>query len=107
MQENVKNIIENISEDIRKYWIKGVSSIKPDTDCTTSWTIVWKYEIWNKLCTGASSYYLAKKDISWVYIRVDSIESSGKCWNIADICTLLKDGEPLSNSFVTFKDLSF
>lgn len=102
MQENIKNIVENISEDIRKYWIKWVSSVKPDTDCNTSWIVVWKFESWNKLCTGASKYYLVKKG---TMLRVTDIMN--ECNDIFEVCTLLKDWEPLSNSFVTFKDLSF
>ncbi len=104
MQENIKNIVETISEDIRKYWIKWVSKSKPDVDCNSSWYSVWKYQIWNKFCTWNSEFYIAKKDLLWNFVRVDNLSD---CQSLNDVCTLLKDGEPLSNSFVTFKEISF
>lgn len=104
MQENVKNIIENISEDIRKYWIKWVSKTKPDIDCNSWGVTTWYFEEWNKFCTWNSEFYLAKKDLLWNFIRVDDLLD---CKSLNEVCTLLKNWEPLSNSFVTFKDISF
>ncbi|PIE85465.1 hypothetical protein CSA08_01765 [Candidatus Gracilibacteria bacterium] len=104
MQENIKNIVETISEDIRKYGIKGVSKSKPDVDCNSSGYSVGKYQIGNKFCTGNSEFYIAKKDLLGNFVRVDNLSD---CQSLNDVCTLLKDGEPLSNSFVTFKEISF
>lgn len=103
MQENMKNIVEIISEDIRKNWIIGVS-----TNILSSCNFdvnMWKfYKEGDKLCTWLNNYYLARKNISWNYIRTDV----SSCENIKDSCVLFKHWSwPITNSLVSVKDLKF
>ena len=104
MQENLKNVSSKIFEDIRKDWILWVSSSTID-ECDFEKTTK-NYKIWDKLCSkSGNKYYLAKKDVvSWDYIRV----STSECKAINDNCVIamwLK--EPLTNSYVSVKDLKF
>jgi hypothetical protein len=103
MQENVKNLISNIGEDIRKNSISWVSKSSVDTcDFTLdSWTL---YKKWNKLCINLNEYYLAS-DISWTLTRVDDIDLN--CWPLKKHCILVKNWFPLTNSMVSIKDLKF
>lgn len=104
MQENVKNVVSQISEDIKKNWILGVSdSAISSCSFPESWE---NYKTWDKLCTNSwNSYYLAKANpLTWDYIRV----SPSECSNIWDECVIAKWLEkPLTNSFVTIKELNF
>ena len=104
MQENLKNVSNVIAEDIRKNWIAWVSSSTIDICDFTVWSN--NYKTWDKLCTkSATKYYLAKQNsISWEYLRVTSLECS---W-IDDHCVIAKwINEPLTNSYVSVKELSF
>jgi len=104
MQENLKNVSNQIAEDIRKEAILWVSSSKIDA-CNFS---VWSnnYKQWDKLCIiWWNNYYLAKKNsINWEYLRV----SSDDCSWIKDHCVIAKwIKEPLTNSYVSVKELNF
>lgn len=106
MQENIKNVIETISEDIRKNWTNGIwiSNIIPDTNCTSwSWIISPFYSSWSKLCISWNEYYLADKDINDWWIRV----LNNSCDELTEHCIITKNGIPLSNSFVSIKSLEF
>jgi len=109
MQENTKNIIETIAEDIRKNWISWVSKQKATDNCNFNKNF-WLYKKGDKLCVWTDSYYLAQK-ISWVFIRVDSTEMETICWNINNECILVKDDginiTRLSNSRIRFKKIEF
>ncbi len=110
MQENTKNIIETIAEDIRKNNISWVSMQKATDLC--NFTInSWLYKEWDKLCIGWNSYFLAIKNSLWNYVRVDSTEISSKCSDLKNECILVKDDwitiTRLSNSRVRFTDLKF
>ncbi len=109
MQENTKNIIETIAEDIRKNWISWVSMQKALDSCDFNYNN-WLYKQWDKLCVWDFSYYLAIK-IWWVYNRVDSSEMDVKCSDLKNECILVKDDgisiTRLSNSRVKFKNLKF
>jgi hypothetical protein len=109
MQENSKNIIETIAEDIRKNWLLWVSDWVLDT-CNFN-NNLWLYKTWNKLCTWISSYYLAIKDISWNYIMVDNVDMQTICGDINKECILVKkqwsDITRLSNSRIRFTNLEF
>lgn len=104
MQENIKNIVETIAEDVRKNWISWVNSDVIVLEC---WNSAWeKYNFWTKLCVWNNSYYIAKK-VSWVWNRVwDFAECDGK-----NQCFLVRNNwetiTQLSNSWIDFKDLSF
>ena len=105
MQENIKNVVETIAEDIRKNWIVWVSnSLISNCDFTLD---VWSYyKKWTKLCTGGiwNNYFLAKEVIWWTYIRVDNILD---CDEINENCRIVKNWDPLTNSFASVKTLKF
>lgn len=106
MQENLKNVVSVLSEDIRKDWIKWVS-INPNDDCNFDKTTNSNYKIWDKLCSKSNNiYYLAKKDIVlWKYIRVSD---SSECNKLTDNCVIaMWPEEPLTNSYVSIKELKF
>jgi hypothetical protein len=106
MQENLKNVYTQIAEDIRKDWIKWIS--------TNKWAVydmvIWsnRYKKWTWLYTNSENkYYLALLDpASWEYIRVDSSE----CIDLKSNCVIYKlsnslvESWPLTNSFVSIKD---
>lgn len=99
MQQNIKSSIERIAEDVRKNGFDCVREsysdecVLPDDNNTNTWTIL---EIWS------NQYYLAVKNGS-DYISVDR-ES---CTEISDTCTLVLNGKPIMNSWVSVKDLQF
>lgn len=104
MQENIKNVIETISEDVRKNWITWVSNSLIN-DCDFSFDIWSLYKKWNKLCTWISNKYYLAKDIVWGgYARVDNIWD---CDEMSENCKIVKNWDPLTNSFVTIKSLNF
>lgn len=104
MQENIKNIVETIAEDVRKNWISWVNNDIISTDCKIS--LESNYTFWTKLCVWNNSYYLAKKvwDI-WNRV-VDYAECDEKTQ-----CFLVKNNwfviTQLSNSWVDFNNLHF
>ncbi len=104
MQENIKNVVTTISEDVRNNGIAWVSSDALDTCDIETWSSY--YKSWDKLCTKSfNKYYLAKKnDILNQYIRVKPEE----CSSINDHCYIVsKDNTPLTNDQVSVKNLSF
>jgi len=106
MQENIKNIVEIISEDIRKNGISGVNDSMIDPACDF-WDDKVLFRKWTKLCVGNNSYYLAKK-VSDIYIRISDISECQK-WDIQ--CTLIRHDQeqidPLSNSWIDFQEINF
>lgn len=105
MQENTKNVVETISEDIRKNGVVGVSS-SVWVSCSVFSTGV---DIWKKLCTNSGEYFIGKyDDIAdvWLWVNPDT-----ECIDIKDQCRLLRDDGvsifPLTNSFITFRDIDF
>jgi len=86
LQENIKNVTSHIAEDVRKNWILSVA-----------WT-------WTKLETNSTSiwYYLTKVDD-----YTQRIVNVSDCSWIKDICSIVKDWVPLTNTFVAVKDLEF
>lgn len=104
MQENIKNIVENISQDIRNNQISWVNSDFTTWDC---WFWEWIYSSWTKLCVWNNSYYLAQNK-SQSRIRVKDFSD---CVYFKQQCVLVKNDwnkiQPLSNSWVDFRKLSF
>ena len=117
MQENIKNVVETISEDIRKNWIFWLSDItwvncndiknQNNTPINAN-----NYFDWSKLCTTQiindhryikNVYYLAKDDIGWT-IRIDD---SSSCRGLNDSCYIRTNNDRLTNSSVAVKDLQF
>lgn len=105
MQENTKNFVEVISNDIRENGITWVNSDIVVSNCKLDTNV--KYLSWTKLCVGGNSYYLAKK-IAWVFNRVGN---ESDCETPGDECYLVKnDGTSitqLNNSWVEFRKLNF
>lgn len=118
MQENIKNVMENIAEEVRKWkvwednWINGrKNATKPDNasdDCTE----IWIWNVWTKLClengTEYTIWYLLS-DWSWSASSNMSLD----CSQIDDECRVLKrESEfdpyyPLTNNFTHIENLSF
>mgnify|MGYP002776445150 CR=1 FL=1 len=105
MQENTKNFVEVISNDIRENGVTGVNSDIVISNCKLDQSV--KYLSGNKLCVGGNSYYLAKK-VAWVFNRIGN---ESDCETTGDECFLVKnDGTTitqLNNSWVEFRKLSF
>ena len=103
MQENIKNAVETIAEDVRKNGIAWVSNTSTDWNCTA-----WLSE-GNKLCISDTSYGYALKKIDSFgnLVRISWTNMATECWDIASHCTLYKWDSPLTNSFVSFRELNF
>ncbi len=104
MQENIKNVVEIISEDIRNNWISWVSKDLLDS-CNFTSSSSNQYKSGNKFCSSVNQYYIAYYDnISSSYLRWDETN----CDEISENCFLYRkwDG-PITNSQVSISDLSF
>ena len=103
IQENIKNVTESISEDVRKNGILGVSTDAIDTcNFTVQWWTLYKES--SKLCTGNSNEYYLAHNIWWSLIRVSDIAD---CDDAEEQCMIVKNGSPLTNSMVWVTDLKF
>lgn len=106
MQENIKNIVETIAEDVRTKSISWLNS-QINWSCDLSW---WSYLTWSKLCIWGNNYYLARfNNTTWVYNRIIDF-SDCDIWK--ESCVLVKkdvngDINPLSNSWVEFRNINF
>lgn len=103
LQENIKNIVETLGEDVRKNGITWVNDDIVTGDCDI-WT--GGFSSGSKLCIWWNSYYLATKaDEGW-----SRVNDSSECDDVTQ-CFLVRNNWssvlPLSNSWVDFKDLSF
>ena len=104
MQENLKNVSFKIADDIRKDGILSLSINKWEPYDLVVWTNKYKHATalktvsWNK-------YYLAKKNlVTWNYSRV----YNWSCTDIKENCVIYEhDKWPLTNSFVSVKELNF
>lgn len=100
MQENIKNAVETMAEDIRKYWSDWVVSNNTDS-CSFETSQI--YSQGNKICIWANTYMLWKK-VNDIY----TIASNDQCDEVTESgCTILKNGKPLMNSWVDVKNLIF
>jgi len=112
MQENIKNIMEDISEGVRKNTLTWVSSWL-DSKCETIEPWVWdSIKQASAVCIWDSIYTLWYEnetgDGSWE--RSSDIVKD--CQDISKVCRLVKkemgwDYFPLSNSFIAFQDAVF
>jgi len=102
MQENIKNVIETLSEDIRKNWISWVAKSVPD-NCNFTFATGEKFKKWTKLCTNNNVYFLAKM-VWWSPVRIDDLS---KCSKLKDYCFIVKNWNNLTNSSVSVKELNF
>lgn len=110
MQENIKSVVEDIAEEVRKGNLVDVSADSLH-DCSTSFS---SSDTWNKLCLEwPINYMLGYRNLSWQWVRVDN-PSDCLDYNEDDdtICRVIKnvgagDYYPLTNSFVAVEKLSF
>ena len=104
MQQNIKNIEQILSEDIRNNKITWVNSQITSSCEMSSWQ---KFSTWTKLCIWSNSYYLAK-DVTWVWSRILDYK---ECSVWKESCYLVRDDgstiSQLSNSWVEFRSLYF
>lgn len=107
MQENIKNIVSTIGEDIRLSSFSWVNLDLLTTDCSINDTLT--FNSWTKLCLDSGiNYYLWTYNSSNDIVRVNDYNI---CNNLKDECFFVKEinGEKnrLSNSWVQFTDLKF
>ena len=126
MQENIKNVLEDIAENVRVWeiWeidandnrVKGVLEDGGTADCNA----IWPTKVWTKLCLkGDIQYTIGYYDTTlWpgTWKRANSIQNDCQdnpiTWTNLQTCHIIKsDGwgpyYPLTNSFVTFTDVKF
>ena len=107
MQENIKNAVETMAEDIRKNGIVWVSD-QGWIWCSfpTSGVVSW-----NKLCTWANTYTLSTMDPDPNANETFTRTLNDACIDANDMpvwCSLfLNNASPLTNSFVSFRELNF
>lgn len=100
MQENIKNAVETIAEDVRKNGVSWISQTSTDS-CSLGTDI---YKTGNKLCTWSAEYTLRKANpLTGTFSRV----TNASCSEIKDHCVLYKWDSPLTNSLVSFRELNF
>ncbi len=98
LQENSKNIIETISEDLRK------NDLKECSGPVSKWCL-WNsaISVSNELWIWDNHYYLAKKNLTLGdYIKIDDMNECR-----IKQCFLLKNWQILSNSLVAIYNLEF
>ncbi|NUJ98035.1 type II secretion system protein [Candidatus Gracilibacteria bacterium] len=103
MQENTKNIVEHIAEDIRKNGI-NICESSLGVDCYDfSLKPADTYIETDTLYVGGNSYYLAKTTTGGDFIKTSDCSTT-----LQSQCILVKNGEqPLSNSHVHISNLQF
>ncbi len=100
MQQNIKSVIERISNDIRKNGITGVSE-----SVLVYWTGAWDWsalKVWNNFYFLSDYGDIISGDFD---IRKSNID---ECTEIKNTCWIVQKWVwPLSNSKVSFTDLHF
>jgi len=106
IQENIKNLTEDISENIRKNkisWLKNEITDNYKTDSKTKWVIL-KTGTW----VLENKYYLSLDDKNYSIIPKSDI---WKCLELKNNCFLVKDdwirATRLTNSWVAIENLQF
>ncbi len=103
MQENTKNIVETLAEDLRKNWSSWVNNDLIYNECKLSTTS--NYLSWSKLCIWNNSYYLAKiVGENWARIENFNDCINKQCFLVVNNWSVVTQ---LSNSWVWFKKLNF
>ncbi len=99
MQENIKNAIETIAEDIRKKPLNWVVDNDIDSCGFSGGIHTWGI----KICIGTDVYRLWKKVAdNYIIAGNDDCDETNESG-----CTILKNGKPLMNSWVDVKNLEF
>lgn len=102
VQENLKNVTETIAEDIRKNGIGWVSKTIGDP-CAMVPDSASNFKQGSKLCTLAGNEYFLAKEVLWKFLRVDA----STCLDDKEHCSVVKNGNLLTNSLVNVKKLEF
>lgn len=104
LQENIKNITEIISDDVKRNWIIWVQNGNIWDKC--DFDISQKFKRWMKICTKSLNDYYLAKDNFWTYTRV--LDYKVECSKEWSMCVLVKNDwnsiTPISNSWVEFKN---
>lgn len=109
-QENMKNVLEDISESIRKDRIVWLRSFWTQ-DCMDFSKSIANTQSGSILCLVSWEYTLWYKDASWDFLPVDDISTF--CPSLENVCYVIKkdsiwwDWYPLTNSFLSFQSLDF
>lgn len=104
MQENIKNAVETIAEDVRKNGSNGIKVHLADTVCTSP--SVNRHISWSNLCIWWTMKYTLWKlnESTGVYDIVDN----SQCDELQESgCSVLQNGAPIINSWVDVKKLEF
>ncbi len=104
MQENIKNIVETIAEDVRKQGKNlKISSSNGLWTCQNPEKI---YASGTTLCVGNDSYYIAKQEANeWIKVsNYENCDIKTQCFLVKNTGTAVTQ---LSNSWVDFKSLVF
>lgn len=105
MQENVKNIIEDMAESVRENGVNICPNISGD--CYDMSLATGKYISSDVLYSGDNTYYIARETTSGVWVKVDSADAA-MCLEKDIFCTLVKNSQhPLSNKNVVLRGLNF
>jgi len=117
MQENIKNAVETIAEDVRKsekISIKDAVSSCGYANSEPHWEklcVCLEWDSENLLCTDESRYLL-KKNLA-ATTDIFNTDSMTLVWTVSDClpleshCRLFKSGSPLTNSLVSIKEIEF
>ncbi len=104
MQENIKNIVETIAEDVRKQGKNlKISSSNWLWQCEDPQKV---YLSGTTLCVGSHSYYLAKQEANeWIKVTdYQTCDTETQCFLVKNTGSSVTQ---LSNSWVSFKNLVF
>lgn len=116
LQENIKNIVMEISEDVMKnginwltdqidfysctFWVAKLPNIIEDENKKND------VEKWDKFCSWKNMYFLWTKSSDWTFSY-----SSNPCDDKKSECYLLRydwaNNSPLTNNLVTVRDVKF
>jgi len=116
MQENIKNVVEDIAESVRKWWVSWTIELWGTTDCwidASSWSTIIGF----KLCMIQwAEYAIWYEDSTWWtpitgLDQCELIDDSNS--SIVKNCRMIKrfnntwDYFPLTNSFIDFQNVEF
>lgn len=123
MQENIKNVIEDISENVRKSWIDGVRNfgdssykmldIDDKLEPADIYPATVNYPTGSTYLTGSTLFTAGSEYVLWTgtgaFLPVSNLAD---CSDLQSLCRILKKDVsggfyPLTNSFVSFENISF
>lgn len=114
MQENIKNVVEDIAEELRKWSIEDVS---PDNlhDCISGTPQIFSSpESGDKLCLAGNKKYILWHKVWGVWVRVTDVsQCSDFTENDESLCRILKSEGvsgtyyPLTNNLIAVESLKF